>query len=77
MAEQLHDGECCPQTEANLLYTGDDSIYTYTFELEKKDDCPVCGGETASIEVAHDLTLEQFIEQLKGERLYVLLSESY
>jgi ubiquitin-activating enzyme E1 C len=52
-------------------YTGDDSIYTYTFELEKKDDCPVCGGETATIEVDGSISLEEFIEQLKGDRLCV------
>ncbi|KAK4157864.1 hypothetical protein C8A00DRAFT_39868 [Chaetomidium leptoderma] len=26
-----------------MMYSGNDSIYTYTFRHDKKDDCPVCG----------------------------------
>jgi ubiquitin-activating enzyme E1 C len=26
-----------------MMYSGNDSIYTYTFKHERKDDCPVCG----------------------------------
>lgn len=26
-----------------MMYSGNDSIYTYTFRHERKDDCPVCG----------------------------------
>jgi len=52
-----------------MMYTGDDSLYTFTFELEQKPDCTVCGGESASIEVRGDVTLNDFIEQLKGDQL--------
>lgn len=52
-----------------MMYTGDDSLYTFTFELEQKPDCAVCGGESAGIEVRGDVTLNDFIEQLKGDQL--------
>ena len=31
-----------PGTANYMMYTGDDSVYTYTFEHERKPDCPVC-----------------------------------
>jgi len=48
------------------MYTGDDSVYTYTFEHEKKDDCPVCGtGNLARpITVDNGATLENFLATL-------------
>lgn len=52
-----------------MMFTGDDSLYTFTFELEKKPECPVCGGESVDIEVKAESTLEDFIEQLKGDQL--------
>ncbi|KAH3675829.1 hypothetical protein WICMUC_002475 [Wickerhamomyces mucosus] len=27
-----------------MMYSGNDSVFTYTFAYEKKDDCPVCVG---------------------------------
>jgi len=27
-----------------MMYMGGTGIYTYTFEYEKKEDCPVCGS---------------------------------
>lgn len=49
-----------------MMYTGDDSVYTYTFEHEKKDDCPVCGtGNVARpITVDNGITLENFLATL-------------
>jgi ubiquitin-activating enzyme E1 C len=46
------------------MYTGNESIYTYTFEHQKKPECPVCGGE--AIEVSHDAssTLQDLIDFL-------------
>jgi hypothetical protein len=52
-----------------MMFTGDDSLYTFTFELEKKPECPVCGGESVNIEVKAESTLEDFIELLKGDQL--------
>jgi ubiquitin-activating enzyme E1 C len=50
--------------ENYMMYSGDDSIYTYTFKHEKKDDCPVCGNLARDLEVDPNLTLQEFIESL-------------
>lgn len=33
---------CNPYLNNYMMYTGNDSVYTYTFEHQKKEDCPVC-----------------------------------
>ena len=55
---------CNPYLTNYMMYTGDDSIYTYTFEHEQKPDCPVCGNLAKNITVNPNLTLQQFIETL-------------
>lgn len=54
-----------PGTNNYMMYTGDDSVYTYTFEHQKKDDCPVCGNLAKPLEVNRSWTLEQLIENLR------------
>ena len=56
-----------PTLNNYMMYSGDDGIYTYTFEHQKKDDCPVCGNLARDIEVDPKWTLSDFIERL-GER---------
>lgn len=56
-----------PYLNNYMMYTGDDSIYTYTFEHQKKDDCPVCGNLAKRIDVEPNWTLQDFIREL-GER---------
>ena len=55
-----------PETANYMMYTGDDSVYTYTFEHQKKDDCPVCGaGNIArTLPVNPNITLQEFIDGL-------------
>lgn len=50
--------------ENYMMYSGNDSIYTYTFKHEKKEDCPVCGNCPKDLEVDGDLTLQELIESL-------------
>jgi NEDD8-activating enzyme E1 len=45
-----------------MLYTGDSSIYTYTFEHQKKDDCPVCGNLPKDLTVNPASTLGELVE---------------
>ena len=45
-----------------MLYTGDAGIYTYTFEHQKKDDCPVCGVEPKDLLVNPESTLGELVE---------------
>lgn len=55
-----------PGTENYMMYTGDDSVYTYTFEHQKKDDCPVCGAGNVArpLQVNPNITLQEFIDGL-------------
>ncbi len=47
-----------------MMYSGNDSIYTYTFKHDKKDDCPVCGDVARKLEVDPKATLQDFIDSL-------------
>lgn len=53
-----------PETPNYMMYTGDDGIYTYTFEHEKKADCPVCGNLARGLDIDPNATLGEFIESL-------------
>lgn len=58
---------CNPYLENYMMYAGEEGVYTYTFEAEKKPDCPVCGNLARKMTVDPEMTLEAFIETL-GER---------
>lgn len=58
---------CNPYLENYMMYAGEEGVYTYTFEAEKKPDCPVCGNLARKMTVDSNMTLEAFIESL-GER---------
>jgi ubiquitin-activating enzyme E1 C len=52
-----------------MMYSGDQGIYTYTFELAKKDECSVCGSAVASIDVdATSTTVQDLIDLLLERR---------
>lgn len=53
---------CLGPEENYMMYSGDDSIYTYTFKHEKKDDCPVCGSLARDLPVDPTWTLQELIE---------------
>lgn len=55
-----------PEDGANnyMMYSGDDSVYTFTYSYEKKQDCPVCGNLAKTVAVNGDSTLQEFIEML-------------
>lgn len=46
------------------MLIGTDGVYSYTFEHEKRDDCPVCGGESLELSISSDFTVEELIELL-------------
>lgn len=58
---------CNPYLSNYMMYSGDDGIYTYTFEHERKPDCPVCGNVARTLVVNPNHTLQEFIDSL-GER---------
>ena len=47
-----------------MMYTGDEGVYTYTFENERKPDCPVCGNLARPIQVNPNVTLQDFLDSL-------------
>ncbi|KAG7092580.1 hypothetical protein E1B28_008925 [Marasmius oreades] len=47
-----------------FMLIGTEGIYSYTFEHEKRNDCPVCGGEALDMTVNFDTTVEQLMEML-------------
>jgi NEDD8-activating enzyme E1 len=53
-----------PETNNYMMYSGDEGVYTYTFEYLKKDDCPVCGNLAKTIEIDSTWTLQDFIDSL-------------
>jgi ubiquitin-activating enzyme E1 C len=46
------------------MLIGTDGVYSYTFEHEKREDCPVCGGEAVEMSLSSELTVEGLIELL-------------
>jgi NEDD8-activating enzyme E1 len=47
-----------------FMLIGTESVYSYTFEHEKRSDCPVCGGESLGISIPSSWTVERLIEML-------------
>ena len=46
------------------MLIGTDAVYSYTFELEKRKDCPVCGGESLEVPFPESWTVERLIDML-------------
>lgn len=55
---------CNPYLDNYMMYTGNDSVYTYTFQHQKKEGCPVCGNTANPMTVNGDMDLQQFIDLL-------------
>ncbi|KAK0536964.1 NEDD8 activating enzyme [Tilletia horrida] len=55
---------CAPFLNNYMMYTGNEGVYTYTFEHEKRPDCPVCGGESREISVQRDWPLQRVVDML-------------
>ena len=47
-----------------FMLIGTDGVYSYTFEHERRADCPVCGGESLDIAISKEWTVERLIEML-------------
>ncbi|CAI5760781.1 unnamed protein product [Candida verbasci] len=57
-----------PYLNNYMSYSGDYSIYTYTFENNKRSNCSVCGSLPKKIYVESYKTLQQFIEDIKDKQ---------
>ena len=54
-----------------MTYNADAGLYTNTFPLERKPDCPVCGSELRRMTVSPEITLQGFFDILRDvENLY-------
>ncbi|KAM0788121.1 hypothetical protein ACM66B_001287 [Microbotryomycetes sp. NB124-2] len=53
-----------PYLSNYMMYTGNEGIYTYTFEHQQKPECPVCGGESVEIEQPGTASLQDLIDVL-------------
>ncbi len=47
-----------------MMYSGNDSIYAYTFEHMKRKTCPVCGNIAIKFIANDEWTLDEFIEKI-------------
>ena len=47
-----------------FMLIGTEGVYSYTFEHERREHCPVCGGEALEISISREWTVEQLIEML-------------
>ncbi|KAI0034014.1 hypothetical protein K488DRAFT_77496 [Vararia minispora EC-137] len=47
-----------------FMLIGTEGVYSYTFEHERRPNCPVCGGESVDIQVPKDWSVERLIEML-------------
>lgn len=54
-----------PILDNYMMYSGDDSIFTYSYKHSKKPNCPVCGTETKYVTAQNWWTLEKFIQEIK------------
>lgn len=53
-----------PPLNNYMMYSGAAGVYTYTFEHERKKDCPVCGHAPTTLSVDPDWTLRDLLEHL-------------
>lgn len=65
-----------PGTSNYMMYTGDDSVYTYTFEHQRKEECPVCAPPRA-MEVEESWTLQDLIDKFKKMSDPVYINPSF
>ena len=56
------------------MLIGTDGVYSFTFEHEKRPECPVCGGEAVDMTISKELTVDKLIETLvERQDMYVFI----
>jgi ubiquitin-activating enzyme E1 C len=66
-----------PGLQNYMMYAGNEGIYTYTFSLEKRPDCPVCGSAVQNMNLSPSTTVQQLISELGTDpNMYVLVTYS-
>lgn len=60
-----------------FMFIGTDAVYSFTFQYEKRAECPVCGGESLNVEISKEWTVDRLIEMLvERQDMYVFLLSS-
>lgn len=57
-----------PILDNYMMYSGDDSIFTYTYSYTRKQNCAVCGTTAKTVAVQRWWTLQQFIHEIKSKQ---------
>lgn len=60
-----------------FMLIGTDGVYSYTFEHEKREDCPVCGGEAVDISISREWKVERLIEMLVEKQDMCVLAADF
>lgn len=61
-----------PILQNYMMYSGDDSIFTYTFSHTKKANCAVCGTEVKHMRAMRWWTLQDFLDDLATRQDFML-----
>ncbi|KAI8323150.1 hypothetical protein GQ54DRAFT_121669 [Martensiomyces pterosporus] len=67
---------CNPMLSNYLQFSGDDGVYSYTFEYDKREDCLVCGNKESEVSLSASATLEELIDMLKEDKAFQLRAPS-
>lgn len=46
------------------MLIGTEGVYSFTFNHERKPDCPVCSDNSKDVQISEDLTVEELLEWL-------------
>lgn len=46
------------------MLIGTEGVYSFTFEHERKPDCPVCGDNSKSAVLPSEITVEELLDWL-------------
>lgn len=63
---------CNPILDNYMMYSGDESIFTYTYAHSKKPNCPVCGLEIRKITAQRWWTLQNLLNLLMTKHEFLL-----
>ncbi|KAF8314006.1 hypothetical protein DL93DRAFT_2125730 [Clavulina sp. PMI_390] len=53
-----------PYLNNYFMLIGTEGVYSYTFEHERKPDCPVCGDNSKPATISKEMTVEELLEWL-------------
>lgn len=65
-----------PYLDNYMMVVGTEGVYSYTFQHQRKGECPVCGGETVDLEVSREMTVQELIELLTEKQTMLVLFPS-